>query len=169
MKTLTLQDAAKYQITQTFAILVATMALPLVIHLLPNMNGNLAGAVLLPIFWAPMFAAFVFKRHVSILAGIFAPLFNFLILGRPAPEMVVMLSFEIVLFSVIISWLKNQKIIGYLAAPLAYIIASLAVVGGMSFFVKHLSFESWANSTLVAVPGILLLTVANLLLIRFRK
>ncbi|HNX54804.1 MAG TPA: hypothetical protein PKO30_04425 [Prolixibacteraceae bacterium] len=169
MKTLTLQNAAKYQITQTFLILVATMALPLMIHLLPNMNGNLAGAVLLPIFWAPMFAAFFFKRHVSILAGIFAPLFNFLILNRPAPEMVVMLSFEIMLFSLIVSWLKNQKLIGYIAAPLAYIAASLTVVLGMSLFVNHLSVEGWINSTLIAFPGILLLTAANLLLIRFRK
>lgn len=165
----TLQIAAKYQLSQTVLVLAATMILPLVIHLIPNINGNLAGAVLLPIFWAPMVAAFVYKKHVAILAGIFAPLFNYLILGRPAPEMVVTLGFEIVLFALLASWLKNLQAVKYIAVPVAYVIASLTVVSGMSLLNDHASFSIWVNTTTVAIPGILLMGLGNLLLLRFRK
>jgi len=166
---LTLQTTAKYQITQTLLVLAATMILPLAVHLLPNLNGNLAGAVLLPIFWAPMFAAFVYKKHVAILSGIFAPLLNYLILGRPAPEMVVTLGFEIVLFALVFASIKNLQIVKFVAAPVAYLVASFLVVSGMSFFSDHASLSMWGNSTTVAIPGILLMGFANLLLLRFRK
>lgn len=164
-----LQTVSRYQISQTVLVLAATMILPLFIHLIPNINGNLSGAVLLPIFWAPMLATFVYKRHVAIFAGIFAPLLNYLILGRPTPEMVVTLGFEIVAFALLLGWLKNLSIVKYVAAPVAYLVASLLVVTGMSFFNEHLSFAMWVNATTVAIPGILLLGLANLALLRFSK
>jgi hypothetical protein len=163
------QFAAKYQVTQTVFILAATMILPLIIHLIPNINGNLAGAVLLPIFWAPMFAAFVYKKHVAILAGIFAPLLNYLILGRPVPEMVVTLNFEIVLFALLLSWAKNLNIVRYVAAPLTYVVASILTVACMSFFSDHASLSMWVNSTVIAIPGIVLMGLANFAFLRFSK
>lgn len=165
-----IQFASKYQITQTVIILAATMVLPVLVHLLPNLNGQLAGAVLLPIFLAPMFAAFMYKKHVAIFAGIFAPMFNYLIMGRPAPEMVITLGFEVVMFAVLLSWLKNMKGIQYIAAPLSYLISSLAVVLGLSLFGTQSSpVAFWLSSTAIAVPGILLMTVANLALLRYQK
>lgn len=165
-----LQLSAKYQLTQTVVILGATMLLPVLVHLLPNINGNISGAVLLPIFLAPMLAAFVYKKHVAIFAGIFAPLLNYLIMGRPAPEIVVMLGFEIVLFVVLLSWLKDLKDIRYFAAPVAYLVVSFLVAFGLSLFgnlTNPISF--WANSTIVAIPGILLMWAINLAILRFRK
>lgn len=165
-----IQLASKYQITQTVIILAATMVLPVLVHLLPNFNGQLAGAVLLPIFLAPMFAAFMYKKHVAIFAGIFAPLFNYLIMGRPAPEIVITLGFEVVMFAVLLSWLKNMKGIQYIAAPLSYLISSLAVVLGLSLFGAQTNpVAFWLTSTTIAVPGILLMAVANLALLRFQK
>lgn len=171
MKNVTaIQLASKYQITQTVIILAATMVLPVLVHLLPSLNGQLAGAVLLPIFLAPMFAAFMYKKHVAIFAGIFAPIFNYLIMGRPAPEMVITLGFEVVLFAVLLSWLKNMKGIQYIAAPISYLISSFAVVLGLSLFgtpANPLAF--WLTGTTIAIPGILLMAVANLALLRFQK
>lgn len=164
-----LQTASRYQVSQTILVLGATMILPLVIHLLPNLNGNLAGAVLLPIFWAPMFAAYEYKKHVAVFAGIFAPLLNYLILGRPAPEMVVTLGFEIVAFALLVSWLKNLSLVKYIAAPVAYLIASWLVVTGMSFVSPHFSLTMWLNATTVAIPGLVLLELANLIFLRFKK
>lgn len=171
MKNVTaIQLVSKYQITQTVIILAATMILPVLVHLLPNFNGQLAGAVLLPIFLAPMFAAFMYKKHVAILAGIFAPLFNFLILGRPAPEMVTTLGFEIVLFALLLSWLKNIRGIQYIAAPLSYLISSFAVVAGLSLLGTQANpVAFWLSSTTIAIPGILLMAVANLVFLRFQK
>jgi hypothetical protein len=165
-----LQLSAKYQLTQTVVILAATMLLPVLVHLIPTINGNISGAVLLPIFLAPLVAAFVYKRHVAIFAGIFAPLLNYLIMGRPAPEMVIMLGFEIVLFVVLLSWLKDLKGIRYFAAPLAFLVVSFVVAIGLSLFgslANPVSF--WANSTSIAIPGILLMWVINLAILRFRK
>lgn len=165
-----IQLSAKYQLTQTVVVLAATMLLPVLVHLLPTINGNISGAVLLPIFLAPLFAAFVYKKHVAIFAGIFAPLLNYLLMGKPAPEMVIMLGFEIVLFVVLLSWLKDLKGIRYFAAPLAYLVVSLIVAFGLSL-VGTLSnpVSFWANSTLVAIPGIILMWVINLVVLRFRK
>ena len=164
------QLSSRYQLTQTAVVLGATMILPMLVHLLPNINGQISGAVLLPIFFAPMIAAFLYKKHVAIFAGIFAPLLNFLIMGRPAPEMVITLGFEVVLFVLALSWLKNSRFILYLAAPLAYLISSLLVVGGLSILgnlTNPISF--WLNSTAIAIPGIILLGLLNVVILKFRK
>ncbi len=166
----TLQITAKYQVTQTLVILAATMLLPVMVHLLPSIGGNLSGAVLLPIFFAPMIAAFLYKKHVAIFAGIFAPLLNFLIMGRPAPEMVIMLASEIVLFVLVLGWLKDIKGLRFAAAPVAYLIASMIVALGLSTvgnLINPVSF--WMNSTMIAIPGILLMGMINLAILRFRK
>lgn len=165
-----LQLTSKYQLTQTIVVLGATMLLPILIHLLPNINGQISGAVLLPIFFAPMIAAFLYKKHVAIFAGIFAPLLNFLIMGRPAPEMVITLGFEVVLFVLILGWLKKFKIINYIVAPVAYLISSLTVVVGLSFLGNLANpLSVWLNSTLVAIPGIILMGILNLFILKFRK
>jgi len=166
----TIQLVSKYQITQAFAILAATMILPVLIHFLPNINGQLSGAVLLPIFWAPLFATFVYKKHVALFAGIFAPLLNYLILGRPAPEMVITLGFEVVLFVLLLGGLKNLKVTQYFAAPLAYLVASLITAFGLSLL-GNISdpMTFWMNSTLIAIPGIILMGLINVAILKFRK
>lgn len=164
-----LQLSSRYQIAQTVVILAATMALPVLVHLLPNINGNLSGAVLLPIFIAPMLATFFYKRHVAIFAGIFAPLLNYLLMGRPAPEMVITLGFEVVAFVLLLSWLKNLKGIQYLAAPLSFLLASLITMLGWSVVGNAEPVSLWLNSTAVAIPGILLLAILNIVLLKLKK
>ncbi len=165
-----IQLVSKYQVTQTLVILVATMILPVLIHFLPNINGQISGAVLLPIFWAPLFAAFVYKKHVALFAGIFAPLLNYLIMGRPAPEMVITLGFEVVLFVLLLGWIKNQKSIQYFAAPLAYFVASLFTAFGLSVLGSVSDpFSFWTNSILIAIPGIILMGLINVAILKFRQ
>lgn len=165
-----IQLVSKYQITQAFAILAATMILPVLIHFFPNINGHLSGAVLLPIFWAPLFATFVYKKHVALFAGIFAPLLNYLIMGRPAPEMVVTLGFEVVLFVLLLGWLKNLKVIQFFAVPLAYLVASMITAFGLSLL-GNISdpVTFWMNSALIAIPGIILMGLINVAILKFRQ
>ena len=59
-----LQLSTRYQLTQTVVILAATMILPVLVHLLHNINGQISGAVLLPIFFAQMIAAFFYKKNI---------------------------------------------------------------------------------------------------------
>lgn len=165
-----LQLSSRYQLTQTVVILAATMILPVLVHLLPNINGQISGAVLLPIFFAPMIAAFFYKKHVAIFAGIFAPLFNYLLMGRPAPEIVITLGFEVVLFVLVLSWLKNLKGIEYIAAPLSYLMVSFMVAIGLFLFGRLSDPASfWINGATVAIPGIILMEIINLAILKFRK
>ena len=165
-----IQIASKYQVTQTMIILAATMLLPVLVHSLPNISGQISGAVLLPIFLAPMVATFIYKKHVAIFAGIFAPLLNYLIMGRPAPEMVITLGFEVVLFVLVLSWLKDLKGIQYVAAPLAYLAVSLIAAFGLSVVANLADPVSfWLNGTLIAIPGIILMGIINIAILRFRK
>lgn len=165
-----LQLSAKYQLAQTTAVLAATMALPFLIHLLPNINGNLAGAVLLPIFIAPMMATFWYKKHVALLAGVIAPLLNFLITGQPAPAMVIALAFEIAGFVLLLSWLKEIRYIRYVAAPLAFLMTSLLVAFGLSLIGRMTDPASaWVSGIEIALPGVLLLGLINIAVLQFRK
>ena len=161
---------SKYQIAETVIILGATMLLPLLVHLLPAIGENPSGAVLLPVFIAPMAATFFYKKQVAIFAGIFAPLFNYLLLGSPAPQMVVMLSIEIVAFVLILGWLKNKASVRYVAAPLAYlgaVVATLFALAVSGVISNPVSFG--LNAVVTAVPGIILLAIGNLVLLKFRK
>lgn len=165
-----IQIAAGIQVKETVFVIAATMILPVLVHLLPNINGNLSGAVLLPVFIAPMIAAYIFKKHVAIFAGIFAPLLNYLIISRPAPDMVILLGFELVLFVLILTSIKKISVVKYIAAPLSFIFASIITIVGFSLagnIADPVSF--WLNNTIVAIPGIILLAIGNLLILKYRK
>lgn len=165
-----IQIATGLQIKETVFVIAATMILPVLVHLLPNINGNLSGAVLLPLFIAPMVAAYFFKKHVAIFAGIFVPLFNYLLMSRPAPEMVIILGFELVLFVLILTAIKNISVIKYFASPISFLLASLITVFGFSF-AGNITAPSafWITNTIIAIPGIILLAVSNLLILKFRQ
>ncbi len=159
-----------YQLTETVVILLATMLLPLLVHLLPDLNDQPMGKILLPVFWAPMVAVYFFRRHVAIIAGIFAPLFNFLLLGRPDPDMVLLLSFEVVVFVLLLDALRRVKFMQYLAVAVSYIVAA-AFALLLMFVLGSLSnpIGMWISSMQVAVPGIGLMVLANLLILRLQR
>lgn len=171
MKTSTIiQLTARYQLAQTLFVLVATMVSPILIHLLPDINGYTPGAVLLPIFFAPLIAVFIYKPHVAIFSGIFAPVLNYLILGLPTPPVVITMGVEVVLFVWMVYRLKDFKPIGYLAAPISYMISSLLVLLGLSVFSNVVNpFTLWTSNMLVALPGILLLGLVNFTVLKLQE
>lgn len=170
MKSSILQISTKYQVAQTTLVLAATMVLPFLVHLLPNINGNLAGAVLLPVFVAPLVAAYLFKKHVALFAGVVAPLLNYLLIGQPRPDVVISLSIEIALFVSLLLVFKNIRVLEYLAAPAAYLLASVLVVAGIALTGTLASpVAYWISTTTAALPGIVLIGVFSILFSIYKK
>ncbi|MGQ8338145.1 hypothetical protein ACUNWD_16455 [Sunxiuqinia sp. A32] len=160
----------KIQLTETVLVLFSTMLLPILVHMLPNVNNQLAGMVFLPIFLAPLVAVFFFKKHVAIIAGLLAPALNYLLLGRPSPEMVLILSSEVVGFVLLLGWLKNFSRVRFLAAPVSYIVSSFFAALIISYLgIVGSPFAFWTNAVIVGSPGILLMAALNLAILKFKK
>lgn len=147
---------------------MAMIALPYLIHLLPPVNGVQAGARLLPIFYAPFLVVTIFNLRIGIVASIIAPFLNFLLMGRPSFEMSILLAIQILLFCVFTdrafrSWPRSVVI-----APGAYLLA---------LFTSSLLLIAWplvqvpwwqyvGSSAANGVPGLLILLALNVLVAR---
>ena len=119
---------------------------------------------MLPVFVAPLVAAYLFKKHVALFAGIVAPLLNYLLIGQPRPDVVISLSIEIALFVSLLLVFRNIAVLKYLAAPAAYLLASVLVVAGLALTGTLANPVAYLiSATTVALPGILLLGVVSLL------
>ena len=168
-----LQDRSKgLQITPTIAILAATCLLPLMVHLIPFGTGAPAGAMLLPIFYLPFIALVFFKKHVALIAALLAPVINFLITGNPQWELVTLLSIELVAFVMLAASLLRHHQLKWIAAPVGYLGAKL--VSSLVLMLLPLLPNLQASDFLVqsigtALPGILILIVINILVLKLKK
>ncbi len=144
--------------------------LPLLVHLLPFTGPVPVGARLLPIFYAPLLAAWLFHPAVGLLAGLVMPFINHVFTGMPTLPMTVLLSLELVIFCLVL--LFNRKYWPNLPlAPLAFIAAkgSSAI---LLVFVALVPASPWAylvSSVQNALPGLLILLVLHLALLRFLR
>lgn len=163
MKAIALKKTlVKLQVKETVLILAASVTLPFLVHLVPPIRGIPLGARLLPIFYAPFIAVILFKPHVAIIAGLFSPILNSLFTGYPLPEIIAVLTIELVVFSVI-SYLIQRRWRDFRGtAPLAYLAALLSV----SCLLR--SMEFFISTAFNALPGIAVLALMNIFLLRLR-
>ncbi|NND06765.1 MAG: hypothetical protein HKN87_10330 [Saprospiraceae bacterium] len=170
---LVLQDRSKgLQITPTIAILIATCLLPLMVHLIPIGGGAPAGAMLLPIFYLPFIALIFFKKHVALVAALLAPFINFLLTGNPQWELVTLLSVELVAFVILSAGLLRQHRLKWIAAPVGYLGAKLVsslVLILLPLLPNLQASDFLAQSIATALPGILILMVINILVLKLKK
>lgn len=160
----------KWQPVAVSVLLTATVALPFFVHLIPNTGSSPIGAVLLPIFYAPLVAALLYRVHVGLLAAVAGPVLNHLITGMPAPEILLILTLELILFTGIVYRLRNVSYAGWISGPLAYLSAKLfsmlmlfimpAILPGQDPF----SFFTYSISN--AIPGLFVLLIIG---VAFRK
>ena len=164
MNTVTLKKALVcLEVKETVLVLAGSVILPFLIHLIPPIAGIPLGARLLPMFYAPLIAIVLFRAHVGIIAALFAPALNSLLTGHPLPEKVGILTFELLIFCIILYLLNRQWKEFWAAAPLAYLLAlacASAALGSMNFFFTTLS---------VGIPGFLALALLNLSLLNFKS
>lgn len=70
------------EIKQIVSILICSVLFPFLIHFIPYQSRPI-GAVLLPMFFAPLLAVIFFRLHVSVLTALLAPALNYFITGMP--------------------------------------------------------------------------------------
>ncbi len=144
--------------------------LPLLVHVAPLDGPAPVGARLLPIFYAPLLAAWIFHPAVGLLASLLMPFINHAFTGMPTLPMTVLLSLELVVFS--LGLLLNKKYWPRLPlAPLAFIIGKV-FSAILLVFVTIVPASPWAylvSSVQNALPGLLILFVLHLALLRFPR
>ena len=154
----------------TVLTLAGMVLLPIIVHLIPFSGASPLGAYLLPMFIAPLVAAFYVSPIGLILAALLAPLINNALTGMPQVPMLYFVTSELILFSMLVFWIvqKKKTFLGFSA--LAFLIANLAVMiprllilnGGLDLSVLGQNLADLA----ISIPGILILFVVERLLLR---
>jgi hypothetical protein len=142
----------------------AALLLPLLFHLLPASGGVPLGARLLPIFYAPFLAAIFFGPVVALVAALGAPTLNHLLTGRPASEMVGLLTLELLLFVGLILVARARWPRSPIIAPAAYLLAHF-----LAGAVLGLPWETSAASLYRALPGVAVLLALNVAVVSVQK
>ena len=164
------ESIKKLQVKETIVVLFATIAIQFLIHFIPPYNNIPIGAILLPMFFAPFVAVIFFRLHVALLAGILGPMFNYLLTGNPTPEIVTLLTLELIIFVFASSFILQFKKINRAAAPISILLAKsaswLIVIAIPIFGVFPAGFfiQLFVN----AIPGIFILLILNIFLLRLK-
>lgn len=158
----------RYVIPATLVTIAATVALPFLVHLLPPVNGTPVGAVLLPLFIAPFVALYLFHPAAALVAALVTPSINRALTGQPTAEMAVLLTVELTVFTVVALLLKSRWPRSVVNAPAAYLAAKVvaAIVLSLTALIPALPLGYLTSSVVNALPGLAILLVVNLLLVR---
>lgn len=151
--------------------LVITIALMLIFpYLVHLVGGPTAGARWLPMFYAPFVAAALFHPLVAVVAGLSAPFLNHLITGAPPLPLVALLSFELVIFGLLVHQLVRRWPKFWAVAPLAYLLSkaiSALLLAVLPFALVPASpWQFFSTSLLQAWPGLLILLLINWLTVK---
>lgn len=169
---LTGQSLAKFQVKATVAMLLLTSMLPLLIHLIPPYQGTAVGAILLPMFYVPFIAVVFFRLHVGLLAAALAPVLNFLLTGNPQWQIVVVLSFELVAFTLIAHRLLQVKGVRWMAAPVSYLITKVISSGALllaPLISDTRPLDFFLSSVSNGIPGIFMLWLINVIIFWYQQ
>lgn len=165
-----LRQNAIVQVPAALFTLGLMWLLPLLVHVIPLAGPVPVGARLLPIFYAPLLAAWLFHPAVGLLASLLMPFINHAFTGMPTLSMTVLLSLELVVFS--LGLLLNRKYWPRLPlAPLAFIVGKV-ISAILLVFVAIVPASPWAylvSSVQNALPGLLILLVLHLALLRLPR
>ena len=163
-------DNHKYgRVTTTFTVLAAMVLLPYLVHLLPAQAGVPMGARLLPLFLAPFLAMVLFDVQTALVAALFAPVLNHYVVGQPTGGMIVLLTIEAVIFCVAAVAMYRIRPFSVFTAPLSYIVAVLAATLTLAVWplLPAPPLQFLTNTLTNAVPGLALLLILNVVLVRF--
>jgi hypothetical protein len=150
------------QVPATFTTMVLMILLPLLVHLFPPIGNTPLGAILLPIFYAPLVAVLLCHPLVSIFAGLVVPYINYLLTGQPVLPIVAELSVELTLFSIGLLYFNRRK-----TSTSSWIVVltafGLAKVGGalLGVLVGGFSLLGWLSGLVYALPGLLILVLMH--------
>ncbi len=169
---LSLEIVRKTQLLATLAMTALGFLLPFAIHFFPTFQGTPIGAMFIPMFYMPFIASLFFRFHVGFIAAALAPVLNYAITGHPTVNLVTILTIEMSAFVFVAFILNQHKIIKYVSAPLSYLIVkvfSFALLLVIPSLITVPPAKFFINSVSTAVPGIIILFLLNLILVKFKK
>lgn len=155
----------------TALTLTGMVLLPISVHLIPFSGLQPLGAYLLPMFVAPLVAAFYVSPLGLFLAAILAPIINNALTGMPQVPMLYFVTSELILFSMIVFWIVQKEKTFFGFSALAFLVAKLVVMvprililsGGFDLPVVGQNLAGLA----ISIPGILILFAVERLLHRW--
>jgi len=154
---LALKKNLAVQISGALITISLMIALPFLVHLLPPVRDTQIGAILLPLFYAPLAAVFLFHPGVAILSALLAPYLNHLITGRPTLQVACSLSIEALIFSVVLWVFHRRKEYAVWVVLSAYFLAKVSSGMVNSIMAPGYSLSQWIGSIEVALPGLFIL------------
>jgi len=159
----------KFQATETMLMLAASVILQFILHLVPPVNGIPLGKLFLPAFFAPVIALILFRPHVAYITAVFAPVVNYLITGFPKPEMLSVLTVELILFVTFALMFHRSGKTREFTALTSYITAKiLAAIILPLFTAGYFVPEMFVKSFVLSVPGLLILFILNKVLLKYK-
>jgi hypothetical protein len=161
-------EVKSFQLKETILLLLGSVALQFGIHLIPSPSAVPLGAILLPIFIAPLIACIFFRLHTALIAGILAPSINYLITGSPAPELLLLLTAELVVFTLLLPLFLHFGKIKMIAALAGIIIAKI-FSSSILPLISSVPAVDLVQSLITALPGIIVLSLLNILLLRHKE
>jgi hypothetical protein len=75
---------------------------PYVVHVIPGWDDSPLGARLIPVFWAPLLGVFWRQYGFTLGLAFASPWINHLLFGMPSQRMAIVLSFELVVFTLLL-------------------------------------------------------------------
>jgi hypothetical protein len=153
--TATLTQRAIRTLSWTGVGLATALALPFLVHALPNPGPVPWGAQLLPIFFAGVVLVVRGAPLSALLVAAAAPALNQAVTGMPAGPMLPLLTVELLVFTSVLVLARAfaPRVLPYLG-PVAYLLAALGARAILSLGISVNTFERIVTH---AWPGLLLL------------
>jgi hypothetical protein len=157
----------KANVREIAALLAIAWVVPLLVHLAPWAGDRPLGAHLLPMFWAPFVAAYLYGGFVGAGVGLFAPAVNLAFAGFAGFGLIGPLAAEIVVFALLAGWAIRRAPRFLLVAPLACVLAKGVVMLASGIFGAGLAATAnlLAPSLAVGLAGLVVLAALNAALV----
>lgn len=165
---LALRQKPLVQIPALLLTLGLMWLLPFLVHLLPLTGPVPMGARLLPIFYAPLLAAWLFHPAVGLIASLLMPFINHAFTGMPTLQMSILLGLELVIFSLVLQGFRRRSYRFALAAPLGFLAAKTASALVLWFLpILPVSPLNYLGASIInAWPGLLVFLALNLVIVQ---
>jgi hypothetical protein len=120
--------------------LLILIILPIMVHMMPYPGNDQLGAMILPLFIAPLVAALHQSIIGLIAACVFAPILNYYLTGMPTLESLPVIIIELIIFGLIVLWGMRNKpgflglfAIAFIVSKVLGMIISTIILGELSF------------------------------------
>lgn len=139
---------------------IGNLVLPQLCHLLPN-----GGAMLLPIYFFTLIAAYKYGLIAGLLTAILSPVMNYTLFGMPTVPVLPIMVMESVLLAIIASEIAKETnritFWGILLTVFSYQIVSTLIIAVLE------TPDFAINQIKVSIPGIILQIIGGYLLLKY--